>query len=54
MRGDSEARDAEREPYVIERTLWSLSHHVSKPCCTLVFPVDCDVLTESLCLMFLL
>ena len=49
---DSQAREAEREPHVIERTLWSLSHHVSKPFYTLMFPVDCDVLTESLCLMF--
>ena len=53
VREDSQARDAEREPHVIERTLWSLSHHVSKPFCTSMFPVDCDVLTESLCLMFL-
>ena len=31
MREDRQARDTEREPHVIERTLWSLSHHVSKP-----------------------
>ena len=50
MRRDSQARDAEREPYVLERKE-SLSHHVSKPFCTLMFSEDWYVLTDSLFLL---